>query len=115
MRQKRIKIFNNYSVAVKTVLISSSQKSTDKLRVMIEAKKADIIPRAFDDLLGYINNLPEIKKEVDKINVEKDKKTQMLMEEADFRIQKLKEAQKANLIFLHQVTNRMKQQNTYSC
>jgi hypothetical protein len=107
---KKIKIFNNYSGAVKSVLISIPQKSTDKLSVMVEAKTADIIPRASDDLFDYISNLPEIKKEVDKINVETDKKTQRLIAEADFRIQKLKEAQKANLIFLHHVTNRMKKQ-----
>jgi hypothetical protein len=106
MRQKR----TSYSDAVKNVLIFLSPKSTDKVRVIIDAKTADVIPRASNDLLVYISNLPEIRKEVDKTNVETDKKTQMLIAEADFRMQKLKEAQKANLVFLKQVTNRMKKQ-----
>ncbi|PKN70907.1 MAG: hypothetical protein CVU54_02690 [Deltaproteobacteria bacterium HGW-Deltaproteobacteria-12] len=107
---KKNKIFTSYSDAVKNVLIFLSPKSTDKVRVIIDAKTADVIPRASNDLLVYISNLPEIRKEVDKTNVETDKKTQMLIAEADFRMQKLKEAQKANLVFLKQVTNRMKKQ-----
>ena len=50
----------------------------DKVNIIIEAKTADIIPQAFKDLLYYINNLPEIKEEIARIQRETDLKTEKI-------------------------------------
>ena len=93
---KKNKIFANNSSAINSVIISIPKKSTDKINIIINAKTADIIPQASKDMFDYINSIPEIKDEIDKINAE-----------TDFKIQKLTEAKKANLIFLNQITDMM--------
>ena len=93
---KKNKIFPNNSGAIKSVIISIPKKSTDKVSIIIDAKTVDIIPQALNDVCDYIINIPEIKDKIDKINVE-----------TDFKIQKLTEAKKANLIFLNQITDMM--------
>jgi len=94
---KKVKIFGNNSDLIKSAMISVPPKSTDKLTIIINAKTADVVPRASKNMFDYINSLPEIRSEFDKINAEND-----------FIIQKLTEAKKANLIFLNQVTDMIK-------
>ncbi len=94
---KKVKIFANNSGLIKSAMISAPQKSADKLTIVINATTADVVPRAFKNMFDYINSLPEIISEINKINAE-----------TDLKIQKLKEAKKANLIFLSQVTDMMK-------
>ena len=96
---QKVKIFTNNPGAIKSALISPSKKSTDKVSIIIDAKTADIIPQAFKDIHDYINNLPEIKGEIARIHTETDLK----IEEADFKLQKLIEAKKANLIYLNHI------------
>jgi hypothetical protein len=105
---QKVKIFANNSGAIKSVSISIPKKSTDKVNILVDAKTADIMPQAFKDILNYIIMLPEIKGEIAKIETETDLKTQRFLEEIDFKIGKLIEARKANLIFLNQITDMMK-------
>lgn len=97
-------IFTNNSAAIKSVLVSLPKKATDKVSVIIDAKTADIMPQAFKDIFDYISNLPEVKYEIERINAETDLKIPIL----DFKIKKLIEARKANLVFLSQITEMIK-------
>lgn len=94
---KKNKIFTNNSGAIKSVLISIPNKSTDKIKIIIDAKTADVIPKAINDILNYVDNLPEIKDKLNTMNVEKN-----------YKIKKLIEAKKANLIFLNYIIGVMK-------
>jgi hypothetical protein len=94
---KKVKIFKNNSDAVKNVLISIPYASSDKVKISVDAKTADIIPQAFKDVHDYINNIPEIKEE-----------TAAIKEENNYRIKNLTEAKKANLIFLNYTKYLMK-------
>jgi hypothetical protein len=94
---KKVKIFANNSGAIKNVLVSIPKKSTDKIIITIDAKTADILPQAFKDIFGYINNIPEIKDEIGKIQ-----------EQNDFKIKKLIEVKKANLVFLNDLLDMIK-------
>jgi hypothetical protein len=94
---KKVKIFTNNSGAIKSVSVSLPKKSIDKVNIIIDAKTADIIPQAFKDIFDYINNLPEIKGEIVRIQAEND-----------LKIKHLIEAKNANLIFLNQITEMMK-------
>jgi hypothetical protein len=90
------KIFTNPD-AIESVSISLPKPSTDKVGIIIEAKTADVIPQAFEEIFDYVNNLPEIKEEIAKIKAEND-----------FKIENLIEAKKANLIFLNRITDMIK-------
>ncbi|MDO9566779.1 MAG: hypothetical protein Q7J15_08575 [Candidatus Desulfaltia sp.] len=105
---KKVKIFTNNPGAIKSVSVSLPKKSTDKVNIIIDAKTADIIPQAFKDIFDYINNLPEIKGEIARIQAETDLKTGKLIEEIDFKLPRLIEARKANLIYLNQITDMLK-------
>ena len=105
---QKAKIFTNNSGAIKSVSASLPKKSTDKVNIIVEAKTADIISQAFKDIIDYISNLPEIKREIDKIQEETALKTERLIEETDLKIEKLIEVKKANLIFWDQITGMMK-------
>jgi len=105
---QKVKIFTNNSGAIKSVSVSLPKKSTDKVNIIIDAKTADIVPRAFKDIFGYISNLPEIKGEIARTQAETDLKTERIMEETDFKIKKLIEARKANLIFLNDMSDMIK-------
>ena len=105
---QKVKIFANNSGAIKSVAVSLPKKSTDKVIIIIDAKAADFIQQAFKDIFDYLSNLPEIKGEMTRIQAETDLKAQMLIEEADLKIQSLTEVKKANLIFLNQITDLMK-------
>jgi|GEM_PF-3368802 len=94
---KKVEIFTNYAEAIRGASVLLAKKSTDKLNIVVEAKTADIIPQAFNDIFNYISNIPEIKKEVARIK-----------EETDLKINKLIEAKKVNLLFLNQITDMMK-------
>jgi hypothetical protein len=95
---KKVKIFADNAGAIDSVLIlPSKSNSNDKINIIIEAKTAGIIPRAFKDIFDYIGNLPEIK---ETLAVKK--------EETDLRITKLIEAKKATLLFLSQITDMIK-------
>lgn len=95
--RKKNEIFANNSGAIKSVSILRTNKSTDKADIIIDARTVDIIPQAFKDIVDYFSNLPEIKGEIARIQ-----------EETDFKIKKLIEARKANLVFLSQITDMMK-------
>lgn len=105
---KKIKIFANNSSAIKSVLISLPQKTTDKVNIIVVAKTADIIPQAFKDISDYLSNLPEIKEETARIQAIVDLDTERIMEETDFKIKKLVEVKEANLIFLNDVLDMIK-------
>ena len=94
---QKVKIFTNNPGAIKSALISLSKKSTDKVNIVVDAKTADIIPQAFQDIYDYINNLPEIKQKIARIK-----------EETDLKIEHLIEARDTNLIFLNQIKFMMK-------
>jgi hypothetical protein len=94
---QKVKIFTNNSGAIKNVSASLSQKSTDKVNIIVDAKTADIIPQAVKDIFDYISNLPEIKQEIARIR-----------EETDSKIKHLIEVKKANLSFLDHITEMMK-------
>ena len=124
---KKVKIFTKNSDAIRSVSIALSEKSTDKVNIIIDAKKADIIPQSLKDIIDYINDLPEIKEKIARIKEENDLKVKALKEENDlkvknfkeendlkikrlkedyfFKLPKLIEAKKANLIFLNQMTD----------
>jgi len=105
---QKVKIFTNNHSAIKSVSISLPKKSTDKVNIIIDAKTADIIPQALKDIVDYITNLPEIKGEIARIKADTDLKTERIMEETAFKIKKLIEVRKANLIFLNQITDMIK-------
>lgn len=94
---KKVKIFANNSGVIKSVLISIPKKSTDKIRITIDAKTADILLQAFQDMFSYINNIPQIKEEIASIK-----------EENDLKIKKLTEVKKANLVFLNELLGMIK-------
>ena len=111
---QKVKIFTNNSGAIKSVSVSLPKKSTDKVNIIIDAKTADIIPQAFKDIFDYISNLSEIKGEIARIQAETDLKTGKLIEEIDFKLPRLIEDRKANLIYLNQITDMLKKkQLTY--
>jgi len=99
---KKVKIFTNNPDAVKSVLISISKTSNDKIKIIVDAKTSDVIPQAFKDILAYINNLPEIKGEIARIK-----------EENNSKIKNLTEVKKENLIFLNQITDMIKKRKLF--
>ena len=72
---QKVKIFTNNPDAIESVSISLPKISTDKVNIIVEAKTADVIPQAFNEILDYVNNLPEIKEENARIKAENDIKT----------------------------------------
>jgi capsular polysaccharide biosynthesis protein len=104
---KKIIIFANNSSAIKSVVISIPKKTSDKIAVLVDAQKTGVIPQAFNDIVNFINMLPEIKEEIAQIETDTDLKSQWLIEQTDAKIEKLVEAKKANLIFLNQITEMM--------
>jgi len=94
---KKVKIFAGNSGSIKSVLVSTPKKSTDKISITIDAKTADMLPQAFKDMLGYINNIPEIKEEIVK-----------MQEENDLKLKKLIEVKKANIVFLNELLDMIK-------
>ncbi len=94
---KKVKIFANNSGAIKSVTISISKKSADKVSLIVDAKTADIVTLAFKNIFDYISNLPEIQKELAKIK-----------EENDLKLNKLIEAKETNNIFLNYMKDIMK-------
>jgi len=94
---KRSAIFTKNPQAINRVSITLPKKSNDKLLIFIDAKTADIIPQAYNDMFHYISNLPEIKGETERIK-----------REVDLKEKNLTEARKANQVFLNQVTDMMK-------
>jgi len=101
---KKVKIFTKKMDAINNVSVSLTKKSTDKVTIIVDAKTADIIPQAFNEIFNYIGNMPEIKKESARIKEEHDLKLKNLTEESNLLAKKLIEAKKANLIFLNQLT-----------
>jgi hypothetical protein len=95
-RQKML-IFKNNSGSINRASLSLSPKSADKINITVEAKTADAIPHAFNEILEYVNNLPEIKEENARIEAENK-----------LRLQSLIEAKKANLLYLNQIKNMIK-------
>jgi hypothetical protein len=95
---KKVEIFTNTPDAIKSVSMSLSKKSKD-INIIIETKTAEVIPRAFLDLEKYIRNFDEIKEETEKIN-----------KQADFQLETLVKAKKANLIFLNRIMDIIKNQ-----
>ena len=93
------KIFTNNPGTIKRVLLSLSKNSTDKVSIVIDAKAADAIPQAFEDISRYIRNLPEIKEEIARIK-----------EEENSKLKNLIEAKKANLAFLKYLTDVIKKE-----
>jgi hypothetical protein len=105
---KKIKIFANNAEAINSVSLSLPSKSTDKINIIVEARTADMIPQALKKMIDYIGNLPEVMGEIAKIQAENDLKTERFLAETDFKIKKLTEARKANLIFLNDITDMIK-------
>ncbi len=123
---KKDKIFTRNPDAIKSFSISISEKLTDRVNIIVDAKTEDIIPQALKDMHSYINMLPEIKEEVSRIQAEADLKRKQLIEENDLKrknlieqrekliaendlkLPKLIEAKKANLLYLNQITDMMK-------
>jgi len=104
------KIFTNNPGTIKRVLLSLSKNSTDKVSIVIDAKAADAIPQAFEDISRYIRNLPEIKEEIARIKEEENSKLKNLIEESNFKLKNLIEAKKANLAFLKYLTDVIKKE-----
>lgn len=99
----KAKIFKNNPGAIKSALVSLSRKSPGsqgsvdgKVNIIVEAKTADIFPQAFEDLVEYMNNLPEVNRPLARIK-----------EDADLKIKSLIEARKANRVTLGQITEMM--------
>ena len=88
---KKVKIFTKNSDAIRSVSIALSEKSTDKVNIIIDAKKADIIPQSLKDIIDYINDLPEIKEKIARIKEENDLKVKALKEENDLKVKNFKE------------------------
>ncbi len=93
---QKAKIFRNNTDSIKKVSASLSIRSTDKIRIIVDTKTADIIPQALKDIYDYISELPEVNDHITKIN-----------KEIDLKKERLIEAKKANLIFLTQITDMM--------
>ena len=100
---QKSKIFANTPGEIKSVLLSYAKKGDDKLNIIIEAKKVDIIPQAFKDMYDYIGSTPAIKGEIARINGG-----------IDFKMKNLIEAKKENLIFLDDITDMMKKRKISS-
>lgn len=94
---KKEKIFKASSKFIKNIQIKTSQQSSDTIHMTIEARAANAIPQYFKDLFAYVNKIPEITDVITKTN-----------EDNDFKIKKMKEMKKANLVFLDQITDMMK-------
>jgi hypothetical protein len=105
---KKIEIFGNNAKAINSVSVSLPNKSTDKISIIIDAKTEDMVPQAFKDIFNYIGNLSEIKGEIARIQAENDLKTERLLAETDFKIKKLIEVRKVNLIFLKDISDMIK-------
>ena len=100
---QKSKIFTNTPGEIESVLLSYAKKGDDKLNIIIEAKTADIIPKAFKDMYDYIGSTPDVKEEIARRN-----------DGIDFKIKKLIEAKKANLVFLDDITDMMKKRTITS-
>lgn len=94
---KKVEIFAKNSAAVKSVFVSLSPKSTNRVSIIIDAKSADIVSQAFQDLNHYLVNLRESREEIDRSN-----------RKFDLQLAGLIETKKANLIFSGQITDLMK-------
>jgi hypothetical protein len=99
----KVKIFTKNSDAITNVSVSLAKSSADNVNILIDAKTADIIPQAFNDIRNYINNLPEIKEELARIK-----------EDNDLKIKNLIRAKKTNLFFLNQITEMIKEKRLIS-
>jgi len=102
------KIFFNNPDAIKSVSVSIPKIAKDRVEIIINAKTAEIMPQAFQNVLYYIGNIPAIKEEIARIQADNVLRTEMLKEEADFKIKKLIEAKKANLLYFNYITEIMK-------
>jgi len=58
---KRLKMVPKSYSNVKNIKLDSMRNSKDKIRVTIDAKKIDDIPRALSEVVGYLNNMDIIK------------------------------------------------------
>jgi len=101
---KKNKIFKNNSDAIKNLSIAISQKSDDKINIIIVGDSPDIIPQAIQDVLNYINSLPYFVEEIIRIQRENER----AIEEIDLKIRKLVEVRKMNLIFLNEMSDMIK-------
>lgn len=106
---QRVKILSSNRSVVKNVLVSLSPKSANRIAVIVEAESSDVIPQAFNHILSYIINMPEIKEEISAINAEADLKAERLLADTDLKIRNLVEIRKANLIYLSYLSDMMKQ------
>lgn len=94
---KKDEVFINTPGAIKSVLMTIPKKPDDRVNIILESITADAIPKAFQNLVVYISNLPDYRDEIERIN-----------KKNDLRLKGLVEARKANLIFLDQITDMMK-------
>ena len=106
---QRVEILSSNRSVVKNVLVSLSPKSANRIAVIVEAESSDVIPQAFNHILSYIINMPEIKEEISAINAEADLKAERLLADTDLKIRNLVEIRKANLIYLSYLSDMMKQ------
>jgi len=100
---KREKIFSNIKGAVIDVKASASTKSSDKVNIIIESETQENLPQAFKDILNYLSTVPELQNEISRIK-----------EEKDLKLKKLLASKKANLIFIDQIQNMIKQRQLNS-
>lgn len=92
------KIFANNSAVIKRVSISIPNKSSNKVTIIIESKTADVIPQASKDIFNYFSSLPENQKKIAK-----------MMEDVDTKLIQLEEMKKANLMFLSELMDMIKE------
>jgi hypothetical protein len=105
---KKIRILGSNAGVIKSMSVSLPKKTIDKVIIIVDAKAADFIPQAFKDIFYYLNNLPEIKAEIARMQAETDLKDERLLAETDIRMKKLLEAKEANLVFLNDIKDMIK-------
>jgi hypothetical protein len=102
---RKAEIFKNSPDAINSGSVSLPSQATDQINIIVEAKTADAIQQAFQDIMDFMSNLPEIKQEIAR-----------MQENTDLKLGHLMEAQKENLIFLDQMKGMMKKrQLTVNC
>lgn len=74
---KRLKMVPKSYSNVKNIKLDAIKNSKDKIRVTIDAKKIDDIPRALSEVLGYLNNMDIIKTTVSR------EKAKLIMQSAE--------------------------------
>jgi hypothetical protein len=94
---KKEEVFTSTPGAIKSVTMSIPKTANDRINIILESNADNVIPQAFQDLYHYVRNLRQYREEIVKLN-----------RKIDTQLEGLIEAKKANLIFLGQLKDLIK-------